>query len=175
MDDLVKAALLKWPHVPACTGWLGLDARGDWYLRDEQAQAAGPFPQVKGSRIEHEQLRAFINRNYEVDAHGAWYFQNGPQRVFVALEAAPWILGVQWLDGQPLVHSHTGQAWPVIDAVWLDELGRLFLASPQGLGLVRSVDIGAAAEAVHAGLWQPEPSLWQELLTRYGVQCQPTL
>ena len=41
MDDLVRAALMKWPDVPACRGWLGLDARGDWYLRDERAQRAG--------------------------------------------------------------------------------------------------------------------------------------
>ena len=53
MDDIVKAAMRKWPNVPHCYGWLALDARGDWYMRDEPAQAAGPFPQVKGSRIEH--------------------------------------------------------------------------------------------------------------------------
>ena len=43
MDDIVKQAMAKWPNVPACAGWLGLGARGDWYLRDEAAQAAGPF------------------------------------------------------------------------------------------------------------------------------------
>ena len=43
MDDIVKAALAKWPNVPNCYGWLGLDARGNWYMRDDQAQAAGPF------------------------------------------------------------------------------------------------------------------------------------
>ena len=51
MDEIVKAALKKWPNVPDCYGWLALDARGDWYMRDERTQAAGPFPQVKGSRI----------------------------------------------------------------------------------------------------------------------------
>ena len=40
MDDIVKQAMAKWPNVPACAGWLGLGARGDWYLRDEAAQAA---------------------------------------------------------------------------------------------------------------------------------------
>ena len=68
MDEIVEAALRKWPNVPACRGWLGLDARGEWWLRDERAQAAGPFPQVKGSRIEHAGLREFIARNYERDA-----------------------------------------------------------------------------------------------------------
>ena len=54
MDEIVEAALRKWPNVPHCHGWLGLDARGDWYLRDERAQAAGAFGAVKGSLIEHE-------------------------------------------------------------------------------------------------------------------------
>ena len=44
MDDIVKAALVKWPNVPHCHGWLALDARGDWYMRDDRCQAAGPFP-----------------------------------------------------------------------------------------------------------------------------------
>ena len=92
MDDIVKAALKKWPNVPACYGWLALDARGDWYMRDDRVQAAGPFPRIKGSRIEHDKLIEFIERNYDRDdASAAWFFQNGPQRVYVELEAAPWV------------------------------------------------------------------------------------
>src|SRR5215207_10598098 len=79
MDDIVRQALKKWPNVPHCYDWLALDARGDWYMRDERIQAAGPFPKVKGSRIEHEKLREFIARNYDHDDSGAWFFQNGPQ------------------------------------------------------------------------------------------------
>lgn len=29
MDDIVKQAMVKWPNVPDCYGWLGLDARGN--------------------------------------------------------------------------------------------------------------------------------------------------
>ena len=43
MDELVKQAMAKWPNVPHCYGWLGLSARGNWYMRDDAAQAAGPF------------------------------------------------------------------------------------------------------------------------------------
>ena len=43
MDDLVLQAMAKWPNVPDCYGWLGLDARGDWYMRDDQTQALGAF------------------------------------------------------------------------------------------------------------------------------------
>ena len=95
MDPIVEAALKKWPNVPHCHGWLALDARGDWYMRDDRVRAAGPFPQVKGSRIVHDKLLAFIGRNYAVDAQGCWFFQNGPQRVYVELEAAPWIWRLQ--------------------------------------------------------------------------------
>ena len=48
MDEIVKAALKKWPDVPHCYGWLALDARGDWYMRDEPSRRAGPFPQRQG-------------------------------------------------------------------------------------------------------------------------------
>ena len=79
MDDIVKQAVAKWPHVPDCYGWLGLDARGRWYLRDDAVQAAGPFPQSRGSLLQHEKLIEFIHRKYEHDPHGQWFFQNGPQ------------------------------------------------------------------------------------------------
>lgn len=38
MDDLVRQAMAKWPHVPDCHGWLGLDSRGQWYMRDDRVQ-----------------------------------------------------------------------------------------------------------------------------------------
>ena len=41
MDDIVKQALAKWPNVPHCTGWLMLDRRGNWRMRDDAAQASG--------------------------------------------------------------------------------------------------------------------------------------
>jgi len=95
MDDIVRQALLKWPDVPDCFGWLGLDARGNWFMRDDRVQAQGPFAggtvQSKGSQLKHEKLIEFIQRNYQPDAQGQWFFQNGPQRVYVELEATPLI------------------------------------------------------------------------------------
>ena len=78
MDDIVKAALAKWPNVPHCYGWLGLDARGNWYMRDDQTQARGPFVQAKGSLLRHEKLIDFIQRNYEADAEGRRGKKPGP-------------------------------------------------------------------------------------------------
>ena len=176
MDAIVEAALRKWPHVPHCHGWLALDARGDWYMRDERTQAAGPFPRVKGSRIEHAALRAFIERNYAHDAAGAWFFQNGPQRVYVELEAAPWVWRVSAGEGAStpwVVHSHTGLAARV-DSSWLDDAGRLFLHTDLGHGLVHTLDMALAAQAVEAGQWQPAELSFAQMPARFGYVLRPT-
>lgn len=173
MDEIVRAALRKWPQVPACYGWLALDARGDWYLRDDRVQAAGPFPQARGSRLQHRALCEFIARNYEADADGAWFFQNGPQRVYVELEAAPLVLGVQRRDGGYEVAAHTGaDAGPVAGA-WLDEHGRLYLDTALGFGLLRSLDMDAAADAVTEGRWQPTDIAFADLPARFGFVRSP--
>lgn len=169
MDDIVKAALKKWPNVPHCYGWLALDARGDWYMRDDRIQAAGPFPRIKGSRILHDKLVEFIHRNYASDARGAWFFQNGPQRVYVQLEAAPWIWRV---DDSGQVRSHTGLDASVAHA-WLDEQGRLFLTTDWGLGLVHTQDMERASNAVERGMWAPSDIAWRELLEQHGVVIEP--
>lgn len=173
MDEMVQAAMRKWPNVPDCFDWLGLDARGEWYMRDERAQAGGPFPQSKGSRIEHEGLKAFIGRNYLGDAEGRWYFQNGPQRVFVELEATPWVWRLQpTAEAPPALRSHTGLP-AVVEAAWEDEAGRLLLTTDLGLGLVHTQDMVLAAEAVLAGWWQPQPVLFTDLLQRAGCVRSP--
>ena len=177
MDPIVQAALRKWPDVPHCHGWLALDARGDWYMRDERVQAAGPFPQAKGSRIAHDKLRGFIHRNYAVDEQGGWYFQNGPQRVYVDLEAAPWVWRLHeagpGAQAPPRLQAHTGaDPGPVLDA-WTDEPGRLFLRTPLGLGLVHGQDMHLAAQAVEAGLWQPVELPFAQMPQRFGYRLQP--
>ena len=174
MDDIVKAALKKWPNVPDCYGWLALDARGDWYMRDDRIQAAGPFPQIKGSRVEHEKLREFIERNYLCDASGQWCFQNGPQRVYVELEAAPWVWRLTPVEGNaPHVTSHTGLP-AQLSEVLLDEAGRLFLATDLGLGLVHTLDMGWAAEAVESGRWTAQEAVFDQLAARFNYVLKPT-
>ncbi|XHS79588.1 DUF2946 family protein [Burkholderiaceae bacterium UC74_6] len=169
MDDIVKAALRKWPNVPHCYGWLALDARGDWYMRDERIQHAGPFPTVKGSRIQHEKLLEFIGRNYAHDEAGCWFFQNGPQRVYVQLEAAPWVWRVQ---NDFSLRTHTGLT-AEFSACWLDEHDRLFIGTPLGLGIVHSMDMHAAAQAVEQGRWEPGQRRHAELLAEFNVQLEP--
>ena len=188
MDEIVKAALAKWPNVPDCYGWLGLDARGNWYMRDDQAQAAGPFcagPEpdparqaaARGSLLKHDKLIDFIQRNYESDdsadssAKGQWFFQNGPQRVYVELEATPFIWRV---DAAPAfaVEAHTGRPARVQRCV-LDEHGRVYLETDVGFGLVHTLDMMHAADAIEQGLWVPEELPTHDLPARFGYVRSP--
>jgi hypothetical protein len=122
MDDIVKQAMAKWPNVPHCYGWLGLDARGAWRMRDEAAQQAG----LPGDRLDNQKLVGFINRNYGHDERGNWYFQNGPQRVYVNLEATPFIART---DPQQGLLLQTGQALSQVEHVYLSDAGAvLFVA-----------------------------------------------
>lgn len=169
MDDIVRQAIAKWPNVPHCYGWLGLDARGNWYMRDDRVQAAGPFAQNKGSLLRHEKLVDFICRNYEADEAGRWFFQNGPQRVYVELEVAPWV----WrLGPRHSVISHTGRAAKPRSCV-LDEGGRLYLDTDIGFGLVHTLDMDQAADAVTDGLWLPQQTPSSELPRRFGFVTSP--
>lgn len=178
MDDIVKAAMAKWPHVPHCTGWLGLDARGQWFMRDDATQAAGPFSgpgataRSKGSWLKHDKLIEFIQRNYAADANGCWYFQNGPQRVFVELEVAPWIWRVPESNDALALVSHTGLVAQYRHSL-LDELGRLYVQTDQGLGLVHTQDMHAAADRVAARQWEPEEVLAADLPGRFGFVLSP--
>ena len=173
MDDIVLQAMAKWPGVPACYGWLGLDARGNWYMRDDRAQACGSFDSAvagaKGSLLQHEKLIEFIGRNYASDEQGRWYFQNGPQRVFVELEATPWIWRIE-PDGA--VRSHTGAAVDVLRCE-MDEAGRVYLQTTGGFGLVHSQDMTRLADQVEAGRWTPVDVRRAELAQRYGYVTSP--
>jgi hypothetical protein len=182
MDDIVRQAIAKWPKVPSCYGWLALDARGNWYMRDERAQAAGPFAATatdagapattgKGSLLRHEKLIDFIARNYESDASGQWFFQNGPQRVYVELQATPLIWRIAPAPGLA-VSAHTGRPASVQRCV-VDEAGRLYLQTDLGFGLVHTLDMTHAADAVEQGLWQPEALQSRDLPALFGYVTSP--
>lgn len=173
MDDIVRQALAKWPNVPHCYGWLGLDARGNWYLRDDAAQTAGPFadgnPASKGSILQHEKLLAFIGRNYQPDADGQWFFQNGPQCVYVELQATPWI----WRVADDFsVTAHTGLE-ARLQRSFVDEEGRVYLETDVGFGLLHTQDVRIAADAIESGLWVPQNAQAQSLPVRFGYVKSP--
>ena len=122
MDEIVKQAMAKWPNVPHCYGWLALDARGHWRMRDERAQHF----HLPGDKLSNPALVGFINRNYARDERGCWYFQNGPQRVYLELEATPYIVRTDPARGWLL---QTGEALGQIDEAGLTEAGELVLRS----------------------------------------------
>lgn len=135
MDLSVKQALAKWPNVPAVYGWLSLDERGRWHIHDQGDAAAGGA----GESITSEQILAFISRNYASDEQGQWFFQNGPQRVYVRLDAAPYILRAA--DTGHELMTHTGEPVSSIDEWWLDEEGRLYARTNLGSGLIDGRDL----------------------------------
>lgn len=173
MDDIVRQAMTKWPNVPDCYGWLGLDSRGQWHMRDDRVQALGSFQSgvsgSKGSVLRHEKLIEFIQRNYEADASGRWYFQNGPQRVYVELEATPWIWRVRPDGG---VVAHTGQA-AMVTTCLVDEHGHVYAHTAMGLGLVHTLDVAQAAEHIEQGRWPLQECLQAELPARFAYVLSP--
>jgi len=175
MDDIVKQALIKWPNVPDCYGWLGLDARGNWFMRDDHVQAQGAFAlgtlQSKGTLLTHEKLLEFINRNYEPDAQGQWYFQNGPQRVYVELEITPLIWRVK---DDFSIEDHTGKSGRIRSCL-VDEKGHVYLVADTGFGLVHTLDVCYVAEAVDIGLWHPQDVIGDDLARKFDYVLSPKL
>jgi Protein of unknown function (DUF2946) len=131
MDESVLAAIARWPNVPAVFGWLRLTARGEW--------------RIAGERIENGAIRAFIGRNYAADSQGRWFFQNGPQRVFVELEATPWVYRL--VPGEALT-AHTGARPRQLAAAGLLDDGRFLLATDLGPGLLDDRDAALFLRAV---------------------------
>ena len=173
MDDIVKQAMAKWPNVPHCYGWLGLDARGNWYMRDDRTQAIGPFasrlPGAKGSMLKHVKLIDFIERNYATDPQGCWYFQNGPQRVYVELEATPFIWRV---DADGAIRSSAGVAAALVQC-YMDEKGWPYLHTNVGFGLVHTQDVASLAHALELRHWPVQDVLSATLGQQFGYQSSP--
>ena len=129
MDDSVIRVMAHWPNVPAVYGWLSLDRRGRWCLQ--------------GEPVVHRGAIAFMNRNYACAAGGQWYFQNGPQRVFVDLDYTPWIYSI---DGSGNLIDHVGSSVDELRGAWLDEEGQLLLLGERGVGLLCDRDLEPMSE-----------------------------
>ncbi len=168
MDAYVIRAMTRWPDVPAVYGWLALDRRGDW--------------RIKGERLDHRKAVAFINRNYAADEHGRWFFQNGPQRVYVRLEYTPWVYR---LAGDGELYAHTGEKADGVKGVYLDDGGNLLLHTADGIGIVDDRDLaalsvnldlrskGASAEQIEAALVDLQSGNASDLVLRWHQRTLP--
>ena len=150
MDPLVARAMAKWPNVPAVYGWLSLDRRGNWL--------------IKGERIANAALREFIGRNYAADSAGRWYFQNGPQRVFVRLAYTPWVVHY---EGDALI-DHCGGAFSA-QSFYVDEEGSVLAAGERGVALVDDRDLARFADVEAA----PQAIRRAEIPGRFGFVPEP--
>ena len=138
LDESVRRAMERWPNVPAVYGWLRLDRRGQWLIRDET--------------IGNATVREFISRNYLSDERGCWAFQNGPQRVFVTLDYTPFIATLGD-DGE--LRRHTGAPLGEVSAVWMDENGDLLLQSGADIALLDDRDLDRMSERFVSGEGEP--------------------
>ena len=158
MDAAVIRAMAKWPNVPDVRGWLSLDRRGVWRL--------------KGEPIPNRAVVDFIARNYSCDARGRWFFQNGPQRVFVDLAYTPWVYS---LDGRGALVTHTGRECGAIERAWIDEAGAMILAGEPGPGIVDDRDLMMLSEELVDASGAP---IEDELLSAFiesGPGAEPEL
>lgn len=148
MDEQVIAAMARWPDVPAVYGWLSLSEAGLWRLHPKGD--ALQHPEAPGEEITSPQILAFMNRNYASDALGQWYFQNGPQRVYVRLDAAPFVVHTttDTRSGRLKLRTHTGLDIGEVRALHLDENGRLFADTDRGAALIKGRDLPALLDAL---------------------------
>jgi hypothetical protein len=142
MDDIVIRSLHKWPDLPAVYGWLRLDRRGNWRIRTSVTKNSANF-----EPIGNVAFRAFIGRNYASDRRGCWFFQNGPQRVFIALDCTPLVFR---FSGDSLI-DHLGHESGSVDGAWLDEEGSLIIKTERGVGVMDDRDLFSIAQDLAQG------------------------
>lgn len=142
-DHFIQASLDKWPNVPTLYGWLSLTHDGQWRLHPKTPViSATTHEHEPGESISSPGLIRFLNNYYFEDKNGAWFFQNGPQRVYVALSAAPWILHLDTANTSRLI-THTGKEISHIHAWYLDEGGLFYAQTNLGFALVSGRDVAA--------------------------------
>lgn len=154
MDEIVIRSMARWPDVPNVFGWLALDRRGRWLVKGR----SGGF-----ERIGNAAVSEFIGRNYQRDDAGRWFFQNGPQRVFVILRYMPLVYRLE--QGGARVIAHTGTAAQRVAAAWLDDAGGMLLETDVGAGMLDDRDLAEALALMRddKGNVPDEPAILQAI------------
>jgi hypothetical protein len=162
MDESVLRGMAKWPNVPAVYGWLALDRRGRWLIR--------------GESIGNPAIVEFIERNYERDAQGHWFFQNGPQRVFVDLQYTPFVYRTTGAKDALELIAHTGARVRELRGAWLDENGSIVLETEIGPGILDDRDLDlVAALLVDAAGKAPNDEALEAAIENAGGGAEPSL
>lgn len=156
MDDSVLASIKRWPNVPAVFGWLSLSARGQWRLHPDGLAAEGGT----GQSITNAQILGFMSRNYAHDDAGRWFFQNGPQRVYVRLDGAAWIIFANDSDGT--LTTHTGLVIETVSQAYLDEQGHLYLLTEHGAGMLIDRDLPRFVQSLTTDKGQSLEDWWAD-------------
>lgn len=142
IDEQVERAMQRWPQVPAVHGWLRLDRRGRWLLIDRGRPGFDEARDGAGSEITSPPILDFIGRNYGADDAGRWYWQNGPQRVYVDIDLAPLVLRVVGEGLAARLVTHTGYPLDTPGTGWIDAEGNVFLETAMGPGALHDLDLG---------------------------------
>jgi hypothetical protein len=117
-----------------------LTARGDWRLHPlGDAQLGGV-----GEGITNPQILGFMGRNYASEPDGKWFFQNGPQRVYVRLDAAPYIAHLQPETASLITHN--GLIIEQVLAWFSDDTGQLYAQTNLGAARIDDRDLIALAD-----------------------------
>jgi hypothetical protein len=142
MDEIVIRAMQKWPNVPNVFGWLKLDRRGNWLVK---SRADGPGG-ATFERISNQAVVDFIGRNYQPDPAGRWFFQNGPQRVFVTLDYTPLVYRLR--GDRESIEAHTGAVPASVKRAWVDDGGMVVFETELGPGVALDRDLAALLEKI---------------------------
>ena len=127
-------------------------------MRDDHAQQAN----LPGDRVNNGALLAFINRNYAADERGCWYFQNGPQRVYVNLETTPYVARTDPTQGLVV---QTGEALGPVSHVYMTAAGALIFEAAGKLAQADDRDVAqliAAMEMDGAAVGDEALMAWLE-------------
>lgn len=167
MDEDVRKSLARWPNVPAAYGWLSLSPRGEWRFHP----GGGAYSGGPGEPIGNTRIQAFMSRNYTHDDAGRWFFQNGPQRVYVRVDAAPLIVR-RTADARLL--THTGAAFGPVTHWVIDDMGRLYAQSAVGPGTIDDRDLAATCESLLLEDGAPAIDAIADLAVGQGMRLRQT-
>lgn len=157
---MVLRSMQRWPNVPAVYGWLALDRRGEWRIKSN----AGRF-----ERVAHPGMSEFIGRNYTCDAAGRWYFQNGPQKVYVALDYTPWVYRLD--DTGTRLTAHTNAIPKDCRRLFLDDTYSLLLETELGIGVLHDRDLQSLLSRLTGPTGENAESVL-DAATRREVPCR---